>query len=345
MLLLAAFVLSSAVLDVTPAVGFEQAKAPSVALDQDGVVYVAFGQGNGIFLTHNRQGSFSKPIKIAEPKALALGMRRGPKIAVKGSTLVVTAIAGEQGKGKDENLIAWTSKDAGATWQAPVQLNDVPASAREGLHAMAYGGNAFVAAWLDMRSDGTLLYTSTSKDGLKWTKNVEAYRSPSGSICECCSPSVAVDTAGKPALMWRNWLDGNRDMYLLRNGLPEKLGTGSWKLNACPMDGGALAIDGSGAVSTIWRREGSIFVCEPGKEERMLGQGQQPWVAMGPQGPVYAWIQSKNGRLMLLEPGAREPRVVAEKANDPVLASSKSRVMLVWEDASGSARIRSLTLR
>jgi hypothetical protein len=350
MLLLAAITLAALPIDVTPPKRFEKASSPSVAIDDSGRLFVAFGQGSAIYVANSLNSAFSEPVKVAEPKALALGMRRGPRIAVQGSTIVVSAIAGEIGRGKDENLYVWASLDRGASWKGPSKINDAPASAREGLHAMAYGGSLFAATWLDMRDAGTRLYMSTSPDGLTWSENVEVYRSPSGTICECCQPSLAIDPQGRPTLMWRNSLKGARDMFLLRsrNGrtfeAAQKLGVGTWKLQACPMDGGALALDTQGTAYTVWRREGNIYACEPGREERFLGAGQQPWLAVGPKGPVYAWLKEKNGALMLLEPGAKEPKVVAEKANDPVLASGKNQVVLVWTDASGGARIRSLAL-
>ena len=60
------------------------------------------------------------------------------------------------------------------------------------------------------------------------------------------SPVLAIDATGQIVVMWRNWLGGSRDMYLARSrdgvtfSKPEKLGTGTWQINACPMDGGGL---------------------------------------------------------------------------------------------------------
>ena len=51
-----------------------------------------------------------------------------------GKALVVTAIGGKVGKGTDEDLMAWRSEDDGKSWQAPIKINSVAASAREGLH-------------------------------------------------------------------------------------------------------------------------------------------------------------------------------------------------------------------
>ena len=45
--------------------------------------------------------------------------------------VVVTAVGGQVGHGRDEDLLAWRSADGGRTWQGPVTINRVRASARE----------------------------------------------------------------------------------------------------------------------------------------------------------------------------------------------------------------------
>ncbi len=74
-------------------------------------------------------------------------------------------------------------------------------------------------------------------------------------------------------VMWRNALDGSRDMYLISShdggktfGGAEKQGAGTWKLNACPMDGGGVAFTAQGTVVTTWRaRANDVYMAQPGK--------------------------------------------------------------------------------
>ena len=51
-------------------------------------------------------------------------------------------------------------------------------------------------------------------------------------------------------VMFRNFLNGNRDLYLIQSddtgatfGTAQKLGIGSWQLDGCPMDGGSISMD------------------------------------------------------------------------------------------------------
>jgi hypothetical protein len=114
------------------------------------------------------------------------------------------------------NLTVWRSVDRGKTWKRAGVINDVPGASREGLHAMAAGpdGSLF-AVWLDLRTEGMKLYGARSTDGgVTWSKNVEVYASPDGAICSCCHPGLSIDGRGRISVMWRNVLDGFRDLYV-----------------------------------------------------------------------------------------------------------------------------------
>ena len=81
--------------------------------------------------------TFASASTIAIEGAMAAGMHRGPRVAVTNTAVLVAAIVGAQGGGKDGDVVLYRSTDEGATWSAPLVVNDVPAAAREGLHGMA----------------------------------------------------------------------------------------------------------------------------------------------------------------------------------------------------------------
>lgn len=324
-------------------------RQPQLAVDSAGTIHLTYGSGKKVVFASQRAGEarFSEPEQVAEVGALALGMRRGPRIAVSGKSIVITAVDGKEGHGKDEDLHAWRSSDGGRTWLPPVTINGVTASAREGLHHLAAGPDGTLyCVWLDLREKGTRLFGASSTDsGATWQERL-LYRSPGGSVCQCCQPQVAFDAGGGLHVMWRNELDGDRDMYLLNskdNGRTwdeaQKLGKGAWQLDACPMDGGGLAADAAGHVTTIWRRAEEIFRCTPGEEEELLGRGMQSWAAAGPgrghDGGIYLlWLSKRQGDLMLQAPGDRSPQKLAAGASDPVIASpadGKGPVVAAWE--------------
>lgn len=100
-------------------------------------------------------------------------MRRGPRIVKNQAAILVTAIGGLMGKGRNGDIVAWRSTDDGRTWQGPVRVNDTADSAREGLHAMANGVDGSVwCVWLDLRDKKSEIYAAVSKDnGATWEPN------------------------------------------------------------------------------------------------------------------------------------------------------------------------------
>ncbi len=314
-------------------------KQPQLAAG-DGLVAMTFGAGKAVYCAVSRdQGkTFAAPVKVAEGGHLALGRRRGPRIAISRGTIVVSAIVGEKGGGRDGDLVAWRSADGGKTWAGPVTVNSVPGAAREGLHGMAAGDGRVMAAWLDLRKGGTRLAASVSRDGgATWSENRMAYESPDGNICECCHPSVAMGRDGRVFLMWRNALAGARDMYLASSAdggatfRVEKLGQGSWPLKACPMDGGGVVEEAGGKAVTAWRRDRSVFLSRPGRAEEELGLGKDPAIAAS-NGKTYVVWESPEG-LKLRVSGEAENRLLAPHgAVFPSLVTAGGRVLAAWED-------------
>jgi BNR repeat-like domain len=287
------------------------------------------------------------PVKVGGAAVVPLTRHRGPRIAFAGKAIVVTAVAGRtlatgphaHGLPSDGDLLTWRSTDDGKTWSKAVAINDVPGAPTEGLHALASDGNGkLYAAWLDHRGgNGTKLYGALSLDGgARWSKNVLIYASPDGTICECCHPSLAMDPSGEILVMWRNWLGGSRDMYLARSrdGLrftaPEKLGNNTWKLNACPMDGGGVVLSG-GRVMTVWRREHDIFLAEAGKPETRIGTGVDVAIAPGEKGVYGIW--STPSGLQAIMPGKLDPIQLAPKGSFPNIVSLPGAgALAAWED-------------
>ncbi len=331
--------------EIVPA-GFSAALQPQVAVGSTGEIHVVFGQkGGGIFHTFSADEArtFRAPVKIGALPKLALGMHRGPRIAVAGERLVVTAISHESG-----DLLAWTSTDRGQSWTEPSKVNALPKSAREGLHAMAASGERIAVAWLDLRNGGTELWGALSKNGgASWEPDARIYQSPDGSICQCCAPSLAFGPRGELAAMWRNAIGGARDPYIslsrdggLTFGPAEKLGTSTWKLNACPMDGGSLAFLRAEPEKpiTVWRRDTMLYLARAGAPEESLGEGRDPAVAATTRGPVIAW-QGKAG-LLVRRPGETARVLDAKGSAASAAAAPDGRfTVVVWESGSKEAPV------
>ena len=328
-------------------------KQPQVAVDGEGAIHIVYGAGDSIrYVRSDDDGqTFTAPANLPGAGVVSLGMRRGPRIAAIDGALCVTAVGGKQGKGRDGDVVAWRSTDGGRTWAEPISVNDIADSAREGLHAMAAGpGGKLCCVWLDLRAGKTEVMASTSADGGQtWSKNTLVYRSPDGSVCECCHPSLAFDPKGRIFVQWRNSLSGARDMYVASSSdggesfaSAVKLGTGTWPLDACPMDGGAIAATTAGKFVSAWRREGTVYLLDnPRKEERLIGAGEQPWIAATEAGPFVIWVKKRGDAAYLLTPGVKEAKKLADRANDTVVAagpSGRGPVVAVWEAPEGKTQ-------
>ncbi len=334
-------------IQIAPPAAETSFRQPQIAL-ADGLVAVAFGAGDDIYFTSSRDDgrTFRAPARITTGGKMALGRHRGPRISFAGRTIVITAPVGQKGGGADGDILAWRSTDGGRTWLGPVRVNDQPAAAREGLHAMAAAADGTLfAAWLDLREGKMALYGSKSTDGgATWGRNVLVYRSPDGHICECCHPSVALGKDGAIYAMWRNWLGGSRDMYLARSTdggatfHEQKLGEGTWPLNACPMDGGGVALDGEGQALTAWRRDGSVFVAASGAQEKELGRGKDPAIAANAQGAWVVWTSPQG--VVLAAPGSAAPSVLAPGGEYATVAA-RNAVFAAWE-SKGSIYVQRL---
>jgi hypothetical protein len=152
-----------------------------------------------------------------------------------------------------------------------------------------------------------------------------------------------MDAGGRILVMWRNWLAGARDMYLTRSAdgrtfsKPEKLGAGTWPLNACPMDGGGLAASANG-ILTAWRRGENVFLAEPGQPETQIGTGKDVALAMAGNRTYVIWT---NGTAIESWAGGRI-EVLSQTGAFPALASvPQGGALAAWEE-DGGIQIRRL---
>lgn len=328
----------AAPVDILPT-GFDGASQPQVSLDAQGRVHVVFGKGNSVYYVHSADGTrWSAPTLVGTLPKLALGLRRGPRIIASPGKLLATAISHEDG-----NVHAWTSAD-GETWNKQPALNAVPNSAREGLHALAGDGQGKVAVtWLDLRTGKMSLWAKFSTDGgLHWSEDRLVYASPEGPICQCCAPAVAFASDGRIGFLWRNLLQGARDLYLSETTdgktftEARKLGQGTWTLNACPMDGGSLAYGPGATAHPVWKRERTVFTHTDLAHEIRLAQPATQAVTtyLGAQ-PLTAW--ESNGQLFL-QRGEETPKPLTTGGRFASLASLGPVAAIAFEGIAPNGR-------
>ena len=304
---------------------------PSLAKDKQKGLHVVYGAGDSIMYTYlsHMDTAFNAPVLIGVLPDLAASHTRGPQIACSENGLTVTAC------NSNGDIFSY-HKTVTANWVSTARVNDVDTVAKENLMSLGGDGQYDYSVWLDLRGNRqNKIYGARTDDGGKtWSKNKLIYASPDTTVCQCCKPSVVVK-GNSVYVMFRNWIDGNRNMYLIQSndggntfGDAEKLGTGNWKLNGCPMDGGGLAIDDKGAIQTVWRREGKLYSAQPGLPEKEVGEGKGCTVDIIKNKPVYAWV--KDGLIWITGPNGKV--LALGKGSQPIIKSlNEAQMICVWE--------------
>jgi hypothetical protein len=301
---------------------------PQITVDKNGIIRIVYGEGDKIYYSFSTDNGkkFSLPTLVGEIEGMHLGMTRGPQLATSRDFSLVTVID------KKGNIHAFRISHKNGQWEKISDVNDHDGSAPEGLMSIAADdNNTFYAVWLDLRENRqNNICLSTLNSGSTWSQNRFVYKSPDGHVCECCKPSIAAK-GNEVSIMFRNWLRGSRDLYVITsmNGGEsfsdaQKLGIGTWVLNACPMDGGGLSIGENGYIHTTWQRDGQIFYATPGTPEENIGQGR----GVGVNGNLLFW-QSSSG--LMLKPINGEAKRVGEGTALSAIELGDGGVITVWQ--------------
>ena len=313
---------------VYPQTPVGQGEQPQITIDQSGAIRLAYGNDDQIYYTTSTDEgeTFSEPVVVGEVKEMHLGMTRGPQLASSRDYSVVTAMD------KKGNIHSFRLTHKTGTWEKTGNVNDLDGSAPEGLMSIAADDkNNFYAVWLDLRENRkNNICVSTFSGKGSWSKNQFAYKSPESHVCECCKPSIAVN-GNQVSIMFRNWLRGARDLYLVTSGNKgktfseaQKLGVGTWPLKGCPMDGGGLSIDSENYIRTAWQRDGIVYYAEPGKPEEKIAEGR----GVGMSENLIHW---QKGSDLFFKRINGDQQKVGEGTALKILRLKDKSILAVWE--------------
>ncbi|HNP25082.1 MAG TPA: hypothetical protein PKL37_23600 [Panacibacter sp.] len=313
-------------------VNIGEGQMPALAKDADNNIHLVYGIGDSIMYTSSADGgaTFIAPVLVDTLADLVDFATRGPQIAATKNGVAIIAV-NQQG-----DIFSY-SKDQSNKWLKAVRVNDTDTTNKEGFLGLSSdGNNKLFAIWPDLRDNNlNKIFGAQSTDGGQiWNKNVLVYASPDSTVCECCRPSVLMHE-NHVYVMFRNFLHGNRDLYLIQSddagttfGTAQKLGNGSWQLDGCPMDGGSISMNAQN-VQTVWRRRDSIFSAIPGKAEQFISVGKGCTVAAKEDATVYAWV--KDGKI-LYKINDSEARVIGD-GNSPVVQVIDGKSFIcAWTD-------------
>jgi hypothetical protein len=164
------------------------------------------------------------------------------------------------------DIVVSISRDGGATWAEPVLLNTDGTPTEHGFVTLFPLDGDIGVVWLDGRNmfvDGEFTYQSPTGDvvgtslryarfGYDGERRADIVVDPL--VCDCCQPDIAL-TVGGPILIYRDRTPEElRDIVVRRMSDGEwqamqPLPADHWTIEACPINGPAIAANGEDVVA------------------------------------------------------------------------------------------------
>jgi hypothetical protein len=167
------------------------------------------------------------------------------------------------------DVVTAVSSDSGESWSAAALLNDDGTDTEHGFATLfpligSDGVDSIGAVWLDGRRMAE--WSFDRPDELLGTSLRFAHLAPDGHtveqseidalVCDCCQTDVAL-AAGGPIVIYRDRTEDEiRDVFVRRYGAggwldAQGLGNEGWEIAGCPVNGPAIAANGS-EVAAVW---------------------------------------------------------------------------------------------
>ena len=216
----------------------------------------------------NEDGRPASPVvQVNQPASEPDALHQAPGLSLSSKDApMLTWSTAKAGATFAADLVLAGSTDRGATFDAPVLVNDDGKSINHTFESvLADGDRTVYLAWLDARGkdkSGAAALFACSRDG---GKTIEKNYVIDGMACPCCRPSAAVAPDGSLWVAWRKTFEGNvRDIVLAQStdqgrtfSAPILVHKDGWAFPACPHRGPSLGFDRAGRLYLGWYTEGT----------------------------------------------------------------------------------------
>ncbi|MEX2610395.1 MAG: sialidase family protein [Gemmatimonadota bacterium] len=253
----------------TPPTAATAAQAPAVARQfpalsptADGAVLASWLEstdgGATLRYARWRDNQWSTPATVATGDDWLVNWADFPAVVeLPNGRLAAQWLVREAGRGAYSVRLAW-SEDGGATWSPPLTPHDDGTATEHGFVSLFPHADATGAVWLDGRAyadsrDGpmTLRWAAFDAQGVPAAAGVVDDR-----ICDCCQTDAAATASGTVVVYRDRSPEEIRDIKLVRLEAsrwsePVVVHEDGWHINACPVNGPAVAAAGD-RVAVAW---------------------------------------------------------------------------------------------
>jgi hypothetical protein len=325
--------------------------------------------GHRLLASRLGESGWTVPVEIASGHDLIAGWADLPALAQDpGGELFghwMAALGGHHAFG----VHTARSTDGGASWQAVGLLHDDTSSTEHGFVSYAPSATGVRAFWLDGRRmvDGGAMQLRTAVLG---GEPAPAATVLDERVCECCSTDAAQTSAGA-VVVYRDRDAGEvRDVSIVRAtpdgwSEPRTVHEDGWQINGCPVNGPAVAADGTRVAVAWFTVVGEAARVQVAFSED-AGAGFGPAAVIDSSRPLggvdvaldrdgralVSWIgfvddETAEIRLARIEPSGEivESRVIAEttpkrSAGMPRMVRDGDRLVVAWTEHGERTRVR-----
>jgi hypothetical protein len=363
---------------------------PNLTVAADGQVLLSWiepagDKGHALkYASRIRGGAWSEAKTITEGRNWFVNWADFPSVATLPDDTLFAHWLAKSGPGTYAyDVRITTSRDGGKSWSTPVVPHRDGTQTEHGFVSMTpWSAQEMGVVWLDGRkttgtshgnhggagAEMSLVHTTLGSDGRLGPETVLDSR-----VCDCCQTDVA-QAQGATVVVYRDRSEKEvRDMSVVRFvdgrwSSPRSLATDGWEINGCPVNGPAIAAEGTDVavawftapvdkprVTVAFSTDSGATFGPPIQVDDGRPLGRVDVVLLGGGVALVAWLEQMEAsaslrvRRMRADGGRGEAVTVSESSQArssgfPRMVRSGAEVTIAWRDAAEPPKVRSAVL-
>lgn len=324
-------------------------------------IYAAFSRDGG--------AHFGPPVRVNDVAGdAAAGGEQPPRIVVRDRRVDVVWVSKHDGAAA---IRVANSSDGGATFSHAATITPAGLTGARGWESAALADDgALHAVWLDGRDRPRQDVYHAIWRGTDSPIETRV----AANVCFCCKTAI-VSHGRDVYVAWRHLFGGGvRDIAVARSpdggatfAAPVRVSVDNWKIDACPDDGPAMAVDARGVLHIVWptlvhdaagdriaifaaeSTDGGATFTPRRRVDTATASAAHPRLALGAAGAAVVWDElAEGGRHAYVRVGERgQPIAIGVGASSyPAVAATGGTYLVGWIEQNGErAIVRTRVLR